>query len=61
MLINRCDKFGNYLRVGDTLINSIGKVYKVVFAEDILAFGIVDEYGLFEFMSEWVADEWEVI
>lgn len=60
MLIDRYDKNGIQIKVGNILLNDNGKHYKVTFSEDIIAVGIVDEYGMFDFMSEWVADEWEV-
>lgn len=60
-MLNRYDRDGIKIQLGDTLKHYMGKEYKVVFSEDILAFGIVDEYGMFDFMSEWVSDEWEIL
>lgn len=61
MDLNRYDKYDTPIRVGDVLLNDNGKEYRVVFSEDILAFGIVDENHMFDFMSEWVSGEWEII
>lgn len=61
-MINRFDKSGKHILVDDILLNhSNGKEYRVVFNEEILAYGIVDGSGFFDFMSEWIADEWEVV
>ena len=60
-MINRYDKNNRKIELGDTLVNSFGKQYKVVFAEDILAFGIEDlEDGFFELMVDWIPEEWEI-
>lgn len=60
-MINRYDKNNRQIQLGDTLINSYGKRFRVVFAEDILAFGIEDlENGFFDFMTEWCPGEWEI-
>lgn len=61
MNLNRYDKYDTPIHVGDVLLNDNGKEYRVVFSEDILAFGIVDESNMFDFMSEWVSGEWEII
>lgn len=61
-MINRFDKNGKKIFKDDILLNlSNGKEYRVIFSEDILAYGIIDSTGFFDFMSDWVADEWEVI
>lgn len=61
-MLDRQDINGTYINVGDMLFNrSNFGTYEVVFADDILAFGIVDRDGNFDFMSEWVADEWQII
>lgn len=60
-MIDRLDMNGNLIKVGDKLFNhSNGKTYRVVFSGDILAFGITDDNGMFDFMSDWVAGEWEI-
>lgn len=61
-MINRLDKNGKLITVDDVIFNSSnGKHYTVVFSNDILAFGIMDDTGFFDFMTDWVADEWEVV
>lgn len=60
-MIDRLDKNGDLIKVGDLLYNSAnGKSYRVVFSKDILAYGIIDESGMFDFMSDWLEYEWEI-
>jgi hypothetical protein len=60
-MIDRLDKNGDLIKVGDLLYNSAnGKTYRVVFSNDILAYGIIDESGMFDFMSDWLEYEWEI-
>lgn len=59
MLIDRYDKHGVQLQVGDKIASVYNsEIFEVVFAEDILAFGIEDENGHFEFLTEWVPADW---
>ena len=60
-MINRFDKYGKRIKVGDTLKHFGGSICSVVFNPELIAIGIVDEDGEFDFMSEWVAEEWEII
>ncbi len=61
-MIDRVDMNGELIILGDRLFNRAnGNIYTVVFSKDILAFGIIDDDNMFEFMSDWVADEWVVI
>lgn len=57
----RLDKNNRLIELGDTLRHEYGSICKVVFNTEILAIGLVDENGEFDFMSEWVAQEWEII
>lgn len=62
MDINRFDKNGKQLQIGDLVYNSYNhEIYKVIYSDDICAFGLENIYGEFDFMSEWVNEEWEVI
>lgn len=61
LMIDRFDKNGVRLELGDVVIHDCGDIYTVVFADDILAYGLRGADGHFEFMSEWVAQEWEVM
>lgn len=57
--IDRCDKHGEQLKVGDKIASVYNaEIFEVVFATDILAFGIEDKNGHFEFMTEWVESDW---
>ena len=61
-MINRYDKNGVQLSIDDIVMNiHTGECYHVVFAQDILAFGLENTHGEFEFMSEWVRNDWEVL
>ena len=52
-MINRYDKNGVQLSIDDIVMNvHTGECYHVVFAQDILAFGLENTHGEFEFMSE---------
>lgn len=59
--VHRKDKNGNHIHEGDKLLHSSGEEYKVVFAEDILAFVLFAKNGDYDYMSEWVAGDWEII
>lgn len=62
MKIDRFDVNGKRLKLGNIVRNTYTQEeFTVVFAEDILAFGIEDKRGHFEFMVEWVDSEWEVV
>lgn len=62
MKINRFDKYSNRLKLGNIVRNTYTQEeFTVVFAEDILAFGLEDRNGHFEFMAEWVETDWEVV
>lgn len=61
-MIDRLDANGELIKLGDVLFNRAnGNFYNVVFSNDILAFGITDDNEMFDFMSDWVADEWIVV
>lgn len=62
MKLDRFDRNGKRIKLGNILKNVYTKdEYEVVFMEDILAFGLMDKYEEFSYMSEWVPGEWEVI
>lgn len=62
MKIDRFDRNGERLKLGQIIKNVYTQEeYEIVFSEDILAFGMEDKYGQFEFLSEWVPHDWEVI
>ena len=60
MVIDRYDKNGTQLRVGDYLLRKNGEIYKVIFNPTNLAYGIVDKYSKFFFLDKWDKKEWEV-
>ena len=62
-MIDRLDANGDLIKLGDRLFNRAnGNIYTVIFSNDILAFGIVNEIdNMFDFMSDWLADEWVII
>ena len=62
MKLDRFDRNGKRIKLGNILKNVYTKdEYEVVFMEDILAFGLMDKYEEFSYMSEWVPGEWEVL
>ena len=60
MLIDRYDKNGKQIRLGDYLLYKDKYPYKVVYDEYLLAIGVVDADSEFEFMSDWVKEDWTV-
>ncbi len=60
MLIDRYDKNGKQIRLGDYLLYKDKYPYKVVYDEYLLAFGVVDADSEFEFMSDWVKEDWTI-
>lgn len=60
MKIERYDKNGIQLRIGDYLLRKDGVIFKVVFNPTLLAYGIVDKYSQFYFLDNWNKKDWEV-
>lgn len=58
--INRKDKNGTLIFEGDYL-RCNGHIYRVVWRDDILAYGIEDENGEWNFFDEYLSQDWEVI
>lgn len=61
LYINRKDKYGNRICEGDYLKHSNGKVYQVVWRDDVLAFGIEAEDEPWDLFSDYIKNEWEVV
>jgi hypothetical protein len=59
--INRKDKNGTLIYEGDFLRCCNGKVYQVVWRDDVLAFGLESEDEPWEFFDEYISDYWEVV
>lgn len=60
MLIDRYDKNGKQIRLGDYLLYKGEYPYKVVYDDYLLAIGVVDADSEFEFMSDWVKEDWTI-
>ena len=57
MLIDRYDKNGKQIALGDYLLYKGEYPYKVVYDDYLLAIGVVDADSEFEFMSDWVKED----
>lgn len=61
-MFNRFDANGNKIQVNDLLLHYTGKMYKVIFSEDIQAYGIISiKDNMFDFMSDWEESQWEIL
>lgn len=60
MLIDRYDKNGKQIALGDYLLYKGEYPYKVVYDDYLLAIGVVDADSEFEFMSDWVKEDWTI-
>lgn len=62
MLINRYDKNGKQIALGDYLLYKGEYPYKVVYDDYLLAIGVADlstKTNEFEFIADWVEEDWE--
>ena len=60
MVIDRYDKNGTQLRLGDYLLYTNGEIFKVIFNQTLITIGIVDKDSEFFFLDNWVKEDWEV-
>lgn len=60
MLIDRFDKDGTQVKLGDYLLYKNGEPFKVIYNDNFLSVGIVDKDENFSFMSDWVKEDWTV-
>lgn len=61
LYINRDDRNGNPIHEGNYLRHRNGKIYQVVWRDDVLAFGIESEDEPWELFSDFIQNEWELI
>ena len=59
MLIDRYDKNGKQLAIGDYILYKDKDSYKIIYNEKFLAVGIVDADSNFSFMTDWAKEDWE--
>lgn len=60
MLIDRFDKNGNQISVGDYLLRYDGEIFKVDYDPNSLAIGIKDANEVYSLMTDWVKEDWEI-
>lgn len=60
MLIDRYDKNGNQISVGDYLLRYDGEIFKVDFNPINLSIGIKDKDSNYFLMEDWVKEDWEI-
>lgn len=60
MLIDRYDKNGNQISVGDYLLRNDGEIFKVDFNSANLSIGIKDKDSNYFLMEDWVKEDWEI-
>lgn len=60
MLIDRFDKNGNQISVGDYLLRYDGEIFKVDLNPSNLSIGIKDKDENYFSMENWVKEDWEI-
>lgn len=60
MLIDRYDKNGNQISVGDYLLRYDGEIFKVDYNPSNLSIGIKDKDSNYFLMENWVKEDWEI-
>ena len=60
MLIDRYDKNGNQISVGDYLLRYDGRIFKVDYNPFNLSIGIKDEDENYSLMENWIKEDWEI-
>ena len=60
MLIDRYDKNGNQIKMGDYLVKSDGTVYKVDIDPSTFTIGIKDKDSIYHPIIDWVKEDWEI-
>lgn len=60
MFIDRYDKNGNQIALGDYLLRSDGEIFKVDFDYSTLAVSIKDKDSNYFLMDNWVKEDWEI-
>lgn len=60
MFLDRYDKNGNQISVGDYLLRYDGEIFKVDFNLINLSIGIKDKDSNYFLMEDWVKEDWEI-
>lgn len=60
MLIDRYDKNGKQIGVGDYLLRYDGEIFKVDYDPNNLMIGIKDKDSVYYSMADWVKEDWEI-
>jgi hypothetical protein len=60
MLIDRYDKNGKQIGVGDYLLRYDGEIFKVDYDPNNLMIGVKDKDSIYFSMADWVKEDWEI-
>lgn len=60
MLIDRYDKNGKQIGVGDYLLRYDGEIFKVDYDPNNLMIGIKDKDSVYFSMADWIKEDWEI-
>lgn len=60
MLIDRYDKNGKQIGVGDYLLRYDGEIFKVDYDPDNLMIGVKDKDSVYYSMANWIKEDWEI-
>lgn len=60
MLIDRYDKNGKQIGVGDYLLRYDGEIFKVDYDPNNLMIGIKDKDSVYYSMADWIKEDWEI-
>ena len=60
MLIDRYDKNGKQIGVGDYLLRYDGEIFKVDYDPNNLMIGVKDKDSVYFSMADWDKEDWEI-
>jgi hypothetical protein len=60
MLIDRYDKNGKQIGVGDYLLRYDGEIFKVDYDPNNLTIGVKDKDSIYFSMADWIKEDWEI-
>jgi hypothetical protein len=60
MLIDRYDKNGKQIGVGDYLLRYDGEIFKVDYDPTNLMIGVKDKDSVYFSMADWIKEDWEI-
>jgi hypothetical protein len=60
MLIDRYDKNGKQIGVGDYLLRYDGEIFKVDYNPESLMISVKDKDSVYFSMADWIKEDWEL-